>query len=186
MFCSVLCSSEQTLFGATELVRYLWVHRPVFSNVCCFRICLPSLGTSNRTIGFVSRTFVRFVSQKSDHSRRGLTGLSLNPKVATISWRRHVSSPSLSSVDGLCQGRRRDRRRQATSKPHQPTSLHHAQGSHNKRCHPARCCRADATLHARCSALVGTQSGTYTTRSSNSARTWNAPRQENKRAPEDL
>ena len=44
------------------------------------RICLPSLGTSNRTIWFVSRTFVRFVSPKSDHSRRGLTGLSLNPK----------------------------------------------------------------------------------------------------------
>ena len=94
--------------------------------------------------------------------------------------------PVLRSVDGLCQGRRRDRRRQATSKPHQPTSLHHAQGSHNKRCHPARCCRADATLHARCSALVGTQSGTHTTRSSNSARTWNAPRQEDKRAPEYL
>ena len=40
--CSVLCSSEQTLFGATELVRYLWVHRPVFSNVCCrFEFACP-------------------------------------------------------------------------------------------------------------------------------------------------
>ena len=57
-------------------------------------------------------------------------------------------------MDGLCQGRRRDRRRQATSNHHQPTSLHQAEGSQNKSCHPARCCRAEATLPFRCAATM--------------------------------
>ena len=67
------------------------------------RICLPSLGTSNRTIGFVSRTFVRFVSPKSDHSRRGLTGLSLNPKNRKRGREMPTNAPLMKSKGSLEQ-----------------------------------------------------------------------------------
>ena len=69
------CSGPLNLFGT---YRYA----DLCSLTCVADSNLPALARhvkpNNRW--FVSRTFLRFVSPKSDHSRRGLTGLSLNPK----------------------------------------------------------------------------------------------------------